>query len=166
MAETLADLFSGIVTSRIQWTRVDAQEIGSVTNKKIASTVYQIGDGTGEAAANIVYAETRTIEATGLDTIDCAALTQQTLEVPVPFAFTKIRVLRVVNNETAAGKYLYFGANPNDPFNVFSFAIGPGSELLSVNHIDGWLVNETNSVFHVSNPNAAALSYSIVLIGS
>lgn len=166
MAETVSDLFSGIITVKTQWQRIDAQEIGSAINKKTAQTLYTLGDGFGEGAADIVYAETRTIPANGIDTIDCAALTQQTLEIPVPFTFAQIRVVRVVNNETTAGRYIYFGASETDPFGVFAWAVGPESEFLSVNYRDAWLVNAQNGVVRIANPSGVEVSYSIVLIGS
>lgn len=166
MAETVSDLFSGIITVKTQWQRIDAQEIGSAINKKTAQTLYTLGDGAGEGNADLVYAETRTIPANGVDTIDCAAITQQTLEIPVPFAFAQIRVVRVVNNESAAGRYIYFGASETDPFGTFAWAVGPESEFLSVNYRDAWLVNGQNGTVRVSNPSNVDVSYSIVLIGS
>lgn len=165
MADTLADLFQAIITTKSQWARVDSQEVGSVTNKKIVTATYPIADGAGSGQSNIVYAETRTIEANGIDTIDCLALTQQSLEVAVPFAFQGIRVVRIANAETTGGKYLYFGVSEDDPFNSFAWSIGPASEFLSVNMIDGWLVNSSNSVFRMANPNGTPISYSLTLIG-
>jgi hypothetical protein len=165
MADSLADLFSAVVTSKMQWTRIDSQEVGSVTNKKIATATYPIADGAGSGKANLVYAETRTIEPNGVDAIDCLFLAQQSLEIAVQFSFSAIRAIRVVNNETTAGKYLLFGASEQDPFNAFAFAVGPASEFMSVNMIDGWLVSENNSVFRMANPNATSLSYSLTLIG-
>lgn len=166
MADTLTDLFTGAITVKFQWQRVDAQEVGSVTNKKTAQTIYTIGDGTGQGAADLVYADTRTVPANGTDTIDCAAITQQTLGVPVPFSFAKIRAVRFINNETTVGRYLYFGASATDPFNTFAWAVGPESEFCSVNQRDAWLVNSQNGDVVIANPNSVAVSYSIVLIGS
>lgn len=166
MAESVADLFSGAITVKTQWQRVDAQEIGSAVNRKTAQTIYTLGDGNAEGAADLVYAETRTIAANGVDVIDCAAITQQTLDIPVPFPFAQIRAVRVVNNETTAGRYIYFGASETDPFGTFAWAIGPESEFLSVNYRDAWLVNATNGTVRIANPSAVPVSYSIVLIGS
>ena len=166
MADTVSDLFSGIATLKLQWSRIDAQEVGSVTNKKTATATYAIGDDTAAGSADKVYAETRTIDANGVDEIDCAALTQQSLGVSVPFAFSQIRLVRITNEETQEGRYLYVGAAPSDPFNVFAWAVGPGSEVMSVNKTNAWLVNSSNAKFYISNPNGSQLSYSIVLIGS
>lgn len=166
MAETLTDLFTGAITVKMQWQRVDAQEVGSVTNKKTAQTIYALGDGSAAGAADLVYADTRTIPANGTDVVDCAAITQQTLEVPVPFAFAQIRAVRFVNNETDVGRYIYFGASPTDPFNTFAWAVGPESEFLSVNYRNAWLVNSENGGITIANPNSVPVSYSIVLIGS
>jgi len=166
MADTVSDLFSGIVTTKLQWQRIDSQEVGSVTNKKTAQTIYTLGDGTGAGLVNLVYADTRTIAANGIDSINCFALTQQTLDVSVPFSFSQLRLVRVVNEDTVAGKYLYVGASQTDPFNVFAHAVGPASEMLAINQTDAWLVNANNATFYIANPSATPITYSITLMGS
>lgn len=166
MADTVSDLFSGIITTKLQWQRIDAQEVGSVTNRKTAQTIYNLGDGTGVGLANLVYADTRTIAANGIDSINCFALTQQTLDVPVPFSFSQLRVVRIANEASAAGRYLYVGASPTDPFNVFAHAVGPASEMLAINQTDAWAVDATNATFYIANPNATPVTYSITLMGS
>jgi hypothetical protein len=166
MADTVSDLFSGIVTTKLQWQRIDAQEVGSVTNKKTAQTIYTLGDGTAAGAANLVYADTRTIAANGVDSINCFALTQQTLDVPVPFSFSQLRLVRIANEETGVGKFLYVGASPTDPFSVFAHAVGPASEMLAINQTDAWLVNASNATFYIANPSSTPATYSITLMGS
>jgi hypothetical protein len=166
MADTVSDLFSGIITTKLQWQRIDAQEVGSVTNKKTAQTIYTLGDGTGAGLVNLVYADTRTIAANGIDAINCFALTQQTLDVPVPFSFSQLRLVRVVNEDSTAGKYVYVGAKQTDPFRVFAFAVGPTSELLAINQTDAWLVNSSNATFYIANPSPTPVTYSITLMGS
>jgi len=166
MAETVTDIFSGTITTKLQWSRVDTQEVGSVTNKKIAQSVYNLDDGNGNAEANIVFADTRTIAANGVDSLNCRALTQQTLDVSVPFVFSGLRVVRISNLDETGGHYLYVGASETDPFNVFACAVGAGSEMLAVNQTDAWLVNDANGTFFIANPNATPITYAITLIGA
>lgn len=165
MAETLADLFSGTITLKMQFQRVDTQEVGAVTNKANTTTAYQLVDGSGDGAADIVYADTRTIAANSLDTLNFAALAQDTLEVPVPLAFGQIRVIRIVNHAAHAEGYVYFGANPINP-NQFAWAIGPSSELFAINHKQAWLLDGSNGTVHLFNPSTQAVSYSVYAIGS
>jgi hypothetical protein len=166
MAESIADIFAGTVTTKLQWSRVDSQEVGSVTNKKTASSTYTFGDGETAGSADLVYADTRTIAANGVDTLDFGAITQQTLGVAVPFAFSSVRIVRVTNNETAAGKQILVGCSEDSPFAVYAQAVGPDSEFLAVNRQDAWEVTEGNRIVRISNPNAGAASYSIVIIGA
>lgn len=165
MADSISDMFAGSVTLRMQWARVDAQEVGSVTNKKIATTTYSFTDGTAPGCADLVWAENRTVAANGTDTIDCMAITQYTLGVAVPFAFGALRVVRVANNETVSGLALLVGASADDPFNSYAMKVGPGSEMVAVNKTDSWVVNEVNRLLIISNPSAAPVSYSITFIG-
>ena len=94
------------------------------------------------------------------------ALMQHEVDVPVPFSFSQLRLVRVVNEDSAAGKYVYVGAKQTDPFRVFAFAVGPASELLAINQTDAWLVNSSNATFYISNPSATPVTYSITLMGS
>lgn len=165
MAETLTDLFNGTLTVRMQFQRVDTQEVGSVTNKVNTTTAYQLVDGVESQQADIVYADTRTILANSLDSIDFSSLQQDTLEVAVPLTFGKLRLIRVVNHAAHLDGYVYFGADPINP-NRFAFAIGPSSELLSINHKQAWDVSSTNGTVHLFNPSTLPVNYSIYAIGS
>jgi hypothetical protein len=164
MADSLGDVFSGAVSTRLQWSRVDTQENGSVTNRNMVSATYTIGDGAGTGAADVVWADSRTIPAESFDELNLLELAQTTLGVSVPCTIAQLRAIRVANNETAAGLSIRVGADETGQ--SYAFSVGPGSEVLSVNRSDAWIVTEGNSVLRIANTNASACSYSIVLIGT
>lgn len=166
MADTLNDLFGGMVQVKMQYSRVDSQEFGTVTNKKNETTAYNLSDGSGDDAADIVYADTRTVSANAIDTIDLTALTQHTLGVTVPFSFARVKVFRIVNKSEEQDFYLYFGASETDPSNSFAIAVGPSSEALLMNPKTGYLVNSTNNELRTYNPNGSAIDFDLYIIGS
>jgi hypothetical protein len=45
MAETLTDALTGTIRTTLSWTRLDTQEVGSITNRKTVSGSYAITDG-------------------------------------------------------------------------------------------------------------------------
>ena len=166
MADTLTDTLTGTVRTTLTWARVDSQEVGSITNRRTQSATYTITDGDGPGEADLVFADTRTIPANSVETFDLLNLTQQALGVSVPFTFRQLRVIRLVNESTTAGRRLLVGVDPGRPTSVYAAEVGPGSEWIAVNQTDAWRVTEANSLVRVANPNNASVSYSLYLIGT
>lgn len=164
MAESIADVFSGSLSTRLQWSRVDSQEVGSVTDRATVSGTYSIADGSGSAAADIVWCDTRSIPAASYDELDLMALTQSAVGVSVPCTIRQLRIVRVVNNSTTAGQRILVGSNESG--SLYSFNVGPGSEVVAVNQLNAWPVTTANKTLRIANPNAAAVSYSIYLVGT
>lgn len=165
MASTLTDVFSGSLKTILQWTRTDTQEVGSVVDKATISTLYRIGEGSGTQQADLVFSDTRTIPANQLESLDLLNLSSTELGVAVPYVFRQLRLVRVVNNETTAGRKLLVGVGAGGT-NVYAQAVGPGSEFVTINHRDPWVVTSGNSVVRLANPNGQSLSYTITLIGT
>lgn len=150
--------------TRLQWSRVDTQETGAITNRNIVGAQYGIGDGPGSGAADVVWTDSRTIPAESVDEIDLLTLTQNALGVSVPCPIRQLRAIRVANAETAAGLSIRVGSDATGV--AYAFAVGPGSEVLSVNSLDAWIVTNDNNVLRIANPHASAAAYSIVLVGT
>jgi hypothetical protein len=166
MADTLTDTLTGTVRTSLQWTRTDTQEVGSIANRKTQSATYAISDGDGPGEADLVFADQRTIPANAIEEFDLLNLSQQTLGVTVPFVFRQLRVIRLVNESTTAGRRLLVGVDPGRPTVVYAAEVGPGSEWIAVNQTDAWEVVAENSVIRIANPNAASVTYSLFLIGT
>jgi hypothetical protein len=166
MADTVTDTLTGLLRTTLQWNRVDAQEVGSVTNRRTASGSYAITDGDGPGEADLVFADQRTIPANTIESFDLLDLEQTALGVDVPFVFRQLRIIRVVNESTTPGRRLLVGVDPGRPTVVYAAEVGPGSEWCAVNQTDSWEVTAANSIIRISNPNAAAVTYSLFLIGT
>lgn len=166
MAETLTDSLTGLLRTTLSWARVDTQEVGAITNRKTQSATYTIADGDGPGEADLVFADERTIPANSVETFDLLNLTQQALGVTVPFTFRQLRIIKVFNMATQAGRRLLVGCDPGSPTSVYAAEVGPGSEWIAVNQTDAWLVTEANSTINIANPNSASVTYQIYLIGT
>ena len=166
MADSLTDVFAGRLSTVLTWSRVDTQEVGSITDKKTISATYSLVDGSGAGAADITWADTRTIAANSVDVLDLLALTQTEFGVSVPCTIRQLRVVKVANNETTSGKVVLVGADETSPTSVYAFAVGPGSEMLAINNTDSWVVTSSNNTLRIANPSSSSASYSIVLIGT
>jgi hypothetical protein len=166
MADTVTDTLTGSLRTSLSWLRTDAQEVGSVVNRRTQSATYNIVDGDGPGEADLVFADQRTIPANTVESFDLLALEQQALGVTVPFVFRQLRVIRLVNESTTAGRRLLVGVDPGRPTAVYAAEVGPGSEWIAVNQTDAWEVTADNSIVRIANPNAAAVTYSLYLIGT
>jgi len=166
MAETVTDALTATIRSSVQWNRTETQEIGTISQRGTRAATYTLADGADAGEADLVFTDTRSIPANTVEQIDLLALTQQTLDVAVPYEFRQIRYVRVVNNETAAGRRILFGCDPGRPTVVYAAEVGPGSEFASINQTDSWRVTSGNATLNVANPSTATVSYSIYVIGT
>lgn len=166
MADTISNLFAGLVQVKMVFASLDTQEIGYARNAKNQTVSYSLEDGSGSGQAETVYAAQRTVAAGGLDSIDLTNLTQETLGASVPFSFDRLRIIRIANKSQTAGEYLYFGADATNPTTNFAVAVGAGSEALIVNQIDHYEVVSGNEFLNTYNPNPSPVSYELYLIGS
>lgn len=166
MADSTSDVLTATIRNTLAWARTDSQEVGSVTSRKTILSNYTIADGSGAGQADLVFADQRTIPANTIESFDLLDLEQTALGVDVPFVFRQLRVIKVTNNETAAGRSLKVGVDPGRPTVVYAAEVGPGSEWFAINNTDSWIVTEANSVVRIANTTGSPISYSLYLIGT
>lgn len=164
MPTSTSDVFAGAISTRVQWSRVDTQTGRTIANRHVVAGNYNLGDGPGAGSADVVWADSRTVPASTIDTINLLSLTQTTLGVSVPCTIRQLRAVRIVNTETASGLSLRVGADATGQ--TYAFEVGPGSEMLSINNADAWQVTSANSVLRIANVHDDPIAYTIVLIGT
>lgn len=162
---TITDRLTGAYRSWFQFARVKTQAVGTVINEDRTQATYNLAAGTGPGQADLAYAATRTIPANSADEFDLRDLEQTALGATVPFRFRRVRIVRLVNESTTAGRRLFVGADPGSPTTRYAAEVGPGSEWTAVNQIDGWTVTSSNSIVRVANPNAASVAYDLYVVG-
>jgi hypothetical protein len=166
MADSVTDVLAATLRATLSWTRTDSQEVGSVVSRKTILSSYTIADGSGAGQADLVFADQRTIPPETIEAFDLLDLEQTALGVAVPFVFRQLRLIKVVNNETAAGQTLLVGVDPGRPTAVYAAAVGPGSEWFAINNTDSWVVTADNSIVRIANTTEDPISYSLYLLGT
>jgi hypothetical protein len=166
MSETVSDNLTATIRTVMLWNRVDEKEIGAITSAKTVLHTYQIADGADAGQADLVFADTRTIAANTVEIIDLSDIEQTSFGVPVPFHFSQIRFFRVKNTSTTSGRRLLVGASAGAPTTVYAAEVGPASDWFAINYQDHWEVTEDNKLFRIANPNAAAVTYELYILGS
>jgi len=125
--------FNGFLTSSI--------DLGSVTWNTPALALTDLPQGTGSGQADLVYADTRTIAASGTYSLDLVG-TQDVNVFGVANAFAKIKGIWIYaatgnTNSVVVGN----GTNPFvGPFSAgtITITIPPGGELLLTAPVGGW----------------------------
>lgn len=166
MADSVSDDLTATVRTVMIWNRTNALEVGAVTSSKSAIHQYQIADGSEAGQADLVYSQTRTIPANSVEAIDLSDLEQTSFGVDVPYQFKQLRFFRVRNLATVSGRRLLVGASAGAPTSVYAADVGPGSDWFTINYTDAWQVTADNKVFRIANPNAAAITYELYIIGT
>lgn len=166
MATSVTDTLTGWVRTIFQISRVNGQDVGSVSASQNYAKSYEIGDGATAGNADLVFSDTRTIPANTSEVLDLLDLTQQTFGVAVPFVFNQVRMIRVLNNETVAGRRVLIGSAPGNPTGVYAASVGPASEWHAINYSDSWVVTSGNRNLQITNPNAVQISYTIFILGT
>lgn len=162
----MADTLAATIRTVMLWNRTVDADIGTIANAQTDQRTYQITDGSGTQQADLVYAARRTIPANSLEEIDLRDIEQTTLGVDVAFDFRQLRLIRLRNDETTAGRAIRVGVDPGRPSVVYAAEIGPGSEWFSINHNDAWQVTDANRSLWIANPSNATVNYSLWLIGT
>lgn len=166
MAESLTDTLTGTIRTVMQWTRTDAQEIGSYANAKTVIADYRLTDGDGPGEADKVFADLRTIPAGTMEEFDLKDLEQTTLGTTVPFVFNQVRCVKIRNTSTTAGRRILVGVSPGSPTSVYAAEVGPGSEWFAINYQDAWEVTDDNRIFRLSNPSTGPVTYELYVFGT
>jgi hypothetical protein len=166
MAESLSDNLSATVRTVMIFNRIDEQEVGAISQAKSIVHTYTVSDGSDAGEGDLVYADTRTIPANSVETIDLSDLSQTKFGVTVPYEFAQIRFFRVRNLATVSGRRLLVGASAGAPTTVYAAEVGPASDWFCMNYQDAWQVTEANKLFRLTNPNAAPLTYELYIIGT
>ncbi len=170
----MADALAVDVRGSIQWLFQEGLDLSTVVDSSKLEFSASLADGTGADQADKVWHDERTIAAASNDELDLNMLTTTIFGSTVTINLAKVKAILVVNLSTNAGDELEVGGaatNPfTGPFNGVASAVvevGPDSALLLCNKKDGWPVtNGSSDTLRIRNPNAAAVSYRIVIVGT
>jgi hypothetical protein len=151
-----------------------------VTDSLVKSITDSLATGTGAAQADRLYRATRTLAATTGEDLDLAGSLTDAFGATLTFA--RVKGILIKLNTTTAGYTLQVGgsasvtgatATSNQFINWVASATdiinvrGGGFLLLWSNDATGYAVTaSTGDLLKIYNPNAASITYDIILIGA
>jgi hypothetical protein len=171
MADTLAVDLKASVT----WLFSEGLDLSTVSDNAKLEYALSTADGTGADQADKLWHDQRTVNATSNDDLDLTALTNVLFGSTVTVNFVKVKAILIVNTSTTSGQVLRLGGAGAGlafatPFNGSATAVvevGADSCLMLMNKKDGWTVTPTTGdILRIANPNAAAVTYKIAIIGT
>lgn len=135
-----------------------------------------IADGTGANQGNRIFHDKRTLSPTTSENLDMFDFAGAVDPVGQPYALSRVICVIVENKNTTAGQKMLVGGEGsaaawNSPFNgvdTDKLSVEPGGVLvLYAGSAAGYVVTDvSNYLLKIDNPNAVALDYNIVIIGS
>jgi hypothetical protein len=153
-------------------TDITTKDLGRATDTNAVTYNKQITDGVGENQMNLIWSDTRSLNATASEDLDLAGGLTSGLGATLTFA--RVKELAIVNNTTTAGFFLEVGGAASNawstPFGSTNdvIKVAPGGCLkLSAPSAAGYAVTAgTADILKINNPNASSISYSILIGGA
>lgn len=148
--------------------RLDSPEnrSGPVTTDILEAFTFE--DGTGDAQADLVWSDRRTLAGSADETIDLAGALTDAFGASVSFAEVTAIVIRV----RTSGGAVAIGPNSSNgwlgPFADASdrIEIGQGGPPFCIGKAVGWAVTAgTGDLLFVANPDGTSVTYDIAIIG-
>lgn len=148
--------FSGLVRLIPTWT--EPLDLVDVIDQTRLSETLALANGTGAGQANCYWRDTRTVAASGTDTINLAALPLNVLGGSATLDINTLKLVYVRNKSATVSLSYGIGAETVTilPGGVFLWFGGGSAASLPVNATDQ---------IEVANPGGSAADYEIVLAG-
>jgi hypothetical protein len=171
----MPDTLSVDLKASLAWLLSESLSLSTVSDNASLEYSKSLADGTGADLADLLWHAERTVGAGSNDDLDLTALTKTIFGTAVVVNFTKVKAILVINTSSTSGQELRIGGAGGGvafsaPFNGDADAqieVGADSCLLLSNKKDGWTVTPgTGDVLRIANPNAAAVTYKIAIIGT
>jgi hypothetical protein len=168
-------MLTTLLTLQLDCTLSSTLDLGSSTARirKLLEGV-ALTDGAGLNQANRVFSDTRSLNATSSESLDLFDFGGARDPLGALFALSKIKAILIANKATVAGQVLTIGGEGSSA--EWESALGAGGTLqvqpggvilIWAPSAAGYAVADaTNHLLKIDNPNAAAVSYDIVVVGA
>jgi hypothetical protein len=162
----MADTLTGVVSTTTSITRTTADTVGTAARGLTASAIYQLNNASGPLADQ-VWISNRSLAVGASETFDLLSLTDTIQGATGIQTMRQVRLVRVVNNETATGPRIVVGPSGTNGWGRVAGEVGPGGELLAVQQTHAWGVTTTERAVTIrATGPTGSVAYSIVIAGT
>jgi hypothetical protein len=151
--------------TRLTFSLADTQLVGSVTGNVEVRSTQTVTNGTGAGQANVAWATEVTLAAGQVYSLDLTNLLASAFGYVGKVAVTTLRDVIVVNNETAAGRYLLYGVISPQDTTGYAARINRGGSYRWTDYQDGIAVTAGNKTLYIANPSSGSVTFDIGVAG-
>jgi hypothetical protein len=150
---------------RLTFALTDTQLVGNViANAEVRSSV-NIAHGSGAGQANVAWAAETTIAAGQAASFDLTNLPASAFGYVGKVSISTLRDVIVVNNETAAGRYILYGVISPQDTTGYAARINRGGSYRWNDYQDGIAITAGNKTLYVANPSSGSVTFDMAFAG-
>jgi hypothetical protein len=151
--------------NRLTFSLADTQLVGSVTGEVEVRSSVVVANGTAAGQANVAWATGVTLAAGQAYSFDLTNLAASAFGYVGKVNVATLKDVLVVNNETAAGRYLLYGVISQADTTGYAARINRGGSYRWTDYQDGIAVNAGNKTIYIANPSSGSVTFDIALAG-
>jgi hypothetical protein len=151
--------------SRLTFSLADTQLVGSVTGEVEVRSTQTVANGTGAGQANVAWATKVTLAAGQAYSFDLSNLSASAFGYVGKINVTTLRDVIVVNNETAANRFILYGVISQADTTGYAARINRGGSYRWTDYQDGIAVTAGNKVIYIANTSGGSVTFDLALAG-
>jgi hypothetical protein len=151
--------------NRLTFSLADTQLIGSVTGDVEVKSSLTVTNGTGAGQANVAWATKVTLPAGQVYSIDLTNLAASAFGYVGKVNVATLKDVAVVNNETAANRYVLYGVISAADTTGYAARVNRGGSYRWTDYQDGIAVTSGNKTIYIANPSPGSVTFDLALAG-
>ena len=151
--------------SRLTFSLADSPDLGTISQAVEIRAARTVENGTGAGQANAAWSARVTLAAGQVYSLDLTALSLSAFNLGGQLTLTNLRDVIVVNNATAAGRYLLYGVISPADVTGYAARLNRGADYRWSDYQDGIAVNAGNKMLYIANPSNGSVTFDIALAG-
>jgi hypothetical protein len=151
--------------SRLTFGLSDSPDLGSISQSVEIKTSRTVSNGTGAGQANAAWSARVTLPAGQVYSLDLTDLSLSAFNLAGKVSLSNLRDVIVVNNETAAGRYLLYGVISPADTTGYAARLNRGADYRWSDYQDGIAVTAGNKMVYIANPSNGSVTFDVALAG-
>ena len=151
--------------SRLTFSLAEIPAIGQISQTVELKNSRTVENGTGAGQANAGWAARVTVAAGQVYSLDLTALPMEAFNLAGKLTLSTLKDVIVVNNETAAGRYILYGVISPADVTGYAARLNRGADYRWSDYQDGVAIGAGNKTVYIANPSNGSVTFDIALAG-
>lgn len=161
----MATAISISTSSRLTYSLADSPDVGTLGEGYETSISRTVSNGTASGQANAAWAELVTIPAGQVLSLDLTNLPATKLGFTGHVNFSTLKDVVVLNKESVAGRYVFWGVSSPSDATGYAARINRGGDYRWTDYADGVAITAGNKTIYIANPGTDAVLLEVAFCG-